>query len=97
MASKVQAKMAGVQTPPIAVGSGGTALQRKLAEHSKELAMMKAQTRADTAFDPTVPTRPTEAKFVENYCGCNNTYSSSRTFATLALLGVLYVIFSRAK
>lgn len=88
--------MAGVQTPPIAVGSGGTALQRKLAEHSKELAMMKAQTRADTAFDPTVPTRPTEAKFVENYSEYN-TYSSSKTFATLALLGILYVIFSRAK
>ena len=91
-------KLAGVQAAPLSVSSGGSALQRKLAEHNKALAMMKAQTRADTEYDPVVPKRPTEAKFVENYCGCSTeTDSMGPTIATVALLGILGALLFRAK
>jgi hypothetical protein len=90
-------KLAGVQTAPLSVSSGGSALQRKLAEHNKALAMMKAQTRADTEYDPVVPKRPTEAKFVENYCGSAETDSMGPMVATVALLGILGVLLFQVK
>jgi hypothetical protein len=79
-----------LQVKPLALGGSGsqTRVGKELDKHNLNLTMQLAQVQADTKYDPTVPNRPTNATFVEQFESGSEPISK-----VLAVSGILLIVF----
>jgi len=89
------ATVTGIQTPALAIGSGGNSpVQRNLLSLNQATTMQLAQAQADTKYDPKPGARPTQAVSVEAFCGTRMA-AVGGSIAVVGLLCILYGVVQR--